>query len=115
MVRFLIAVYIFSYLVRPEFIMNFDLWHKVYPFTKAWKSFVNERIIARGSFKYPFLRELLEKKLLTAKSFKSWWVNLSEVFFLFFLFDDDYNNNSITTNRLDMHRNSGRKKEIFQK
>ena len=43
---------------NPNFVINFDLWHKVYPMTKHWKSFLNKRIRKRGPFKYPWLKEM---------------------------------------------------------
>jgi hypothetical protein len=62
----------------PNFTMNFDLWHKVYPFTAAWKKFINTRFGKRGAFKYPFLRSLSDRGILTANKLKSWWINCSE-------------------------------------
>ena len=42
----------------PKFQLNFDVWHKVYPFTKNWKLFVNKRVKKRGELKYPWLKHL---------------------------------------------------------
>lgn len=63
----------------PEFTMNFDLWHKVYPMTANWKKFVTQRTRKRGPLKYPRLHELWEANKLCAHVFKKWWVNCSEV------------------------------------
>lgn len=59
--------------------MNADLWHKVYPMTKDWKVFVNQRQYSRGPFKYPFLQKLWQDGKFPAHFFKSWWINVSEV------------------------------------
>lgn len=40
----------------PNYIMNYDLWHKVYPFVPLWKKWVYTRTKARGPLKYPKLK-----------------------------------------------------------
>lgn len=67
----------------PNFIMNFDLWHKTYPMTAEWKKFVNLRSRKYGPYKYPFLHDLWSSKLLNAYTFKKWWINCSNVCFKF--------------------------------
>lgn len=62
----------------PNFTMSFDLWHKVYPFTAAWKKFINTRFGKRGAFKYPWLRARNDSGDVTANKLKSWWINCSE-------------------------------------
>lgn len=62
----------------PNFTMNFDLWHKIYPMTAAWKKFVSTRIRKRGPRKYPRLQQLWESNQLGAHTFKKWWINCSE-------------------------------------
>jgi hypothetical protein len=62
----------------PEFTMNFDLWHKIYPMTADFKKFVTTRTHKRGPFKYPRLHALWESKQLGAHTFKKWWINCSE-------------------------------------
>jgi hypothetical protein len=64
---------------RKDFVMNCDLWHKVYPMTKDWKTFVHQRSYARGPYKYPFLMKLWSESKIPAHVFKRWWVNCSEV------------------------------------
>jgi hypothetical protein len=70
---------LFYLVIRQDFTMNADLWHKVYPMTKDWKVFVNQRQYARGPLKYPFLQKLWKENKFPAHFFKSWWVNVSEV------------------------------------
>lgn len=62
----------------PNFTMNYDLWHKIYPFTAAWKTFVSTRTHKRGPLKYPKLNELNNSNKLTANNFKKWWIHCSE-------------------------------------
>lgn len=64
----------------PEYEQCFDLWHKVYPMTKAWKTFVSERLSRKKhDWKYPWLKTVHDADLMSAHSFKSWWVNCSHV------------------------------------
>jgi len=63
----------------PNFVVNFDLWHKCYPMTKHWKLFVNRRVKKRGSVKYPCLKELHDADVLPAYKFKKHWYYCSEV------------------------------------
>ena len=68
----------------PSYEQCFDLWHKVYPMTKAWKTFASARNSKKKhDFKYPWLKTLHDDDKLAAHSFKSWWVNCSHVCFLF--------------------------------
>ena len=60
--------------------MNFDLWHKVYPMTGAWNTFVHQRTRMRGPYKYPWFIELFNADRLPAHSFKRWWINCSHVY-----------------------------------
>ena len=62
----------------PNFTMNFDLWHKIYPMTADFKKFVTTRTRKRGPLKYPRLHALWESKQLGAHTFKKWWINCSE-------------------------------------
>lgn len=64
--------------VFPDYKLCYDLWHKVQPFTSAWKAFAKTRMRARGPFKYPKLRELAASGELSSNKFKSWWINCSE-------------------------------------
>jgi hypothetical protein len=66
-------------IVRPGFTMNADLWHKVYPMTKSWKTFVHQRTRPRGPFEFPFLQHLWAEGKFPAHFFKKWWINVSEV------------------------------------
>jgi hypothetical protein len=64
----------------PDYEQCFDLWHKVYPMTKAWKTFVSTRNSKKKhDYKYPWLKKLHDEDSLAAYSFKSWWVNCSHV------------------------------------
>jgi hypothetical protein len=95
--------------------MNFDLWHKIYPFTGLWKTFVSTRIRKFAGYKYPFLHFLWEKKILTAEKFKSWWYNFLFVvlydyifnFFVFFL--------TFLIDRINVSENCKGSAEIFSK
>lgn len=68
-------------ILRPvwkDYKLHYDLWHKVYPFTGLWKTFVNQRTRPYGPYKFPQLRELSMDGRLPARKFKSWWINCSE-------------------------------------
>lgn len=64
----------------PEYEQCFDLWHKVYPMTRAWKNFVGLRLSSKkNDWKYPWLKTVHDADLMPAHAFKSWWVNCSHV------------------------------------
>lgn len=73
----------------PDYEQCFDLWHKVYPMTRAWKKFVNKRRSRKKhDFYYPWLKSVHDADLMPAHAFKRWWVNCSYVLFslIFYLF-----------------------------
>lgn len=64
----------------PEYEQCFDLWHKVYPMTKAWKTFVSQRLSRKKhDWLYPWLKTVHDADLMPAHAFKRWWVNCSYV------------------------------------
>lgn len=66
----------------PGYEQCFDLWHKVYPMTRAWKTFVGQRLSRkRQDWKYPWLKTVHDADLMPAHAFKRWWVNCSHVWF----------------------------------
>lgn len=64
----------------PEYEQCFDLWHKVYPMTRAWRNFVGKRRSRKKhDWMYPWLKTVHDADLFPAHVFKSWWVNCSHV------------------------------------
>ncbi len=68
-------------ILRPkwnDYKIHYDLWHKIYPFTGLWNTFVSQRTKAYGPYQFPQLRRLLLSGKLVARQFKSWWIHCSE-------------------------------------